>query len=168
MHTINLSNRRSNYSNRTPDRVAKRSLDIIVAGLALFLLLPLLLLIGVLVWADDRKNPIFRHMRVGRGGRRFGCLKFRSMVTDGDAMLNAHLASSPAARREWEETHKLTNDPRVTQLGSVLRKTSLDELPQPMNVRPRRDRSGSASARAGEGSSARPRAASDDVGSYAS
>ena len=114
--------------------VGKRGLDVSVAATALFLLLPLLLLIGVLVWAGDRKSPIFRHMRIGRGGRRFGCLKFRSMVTDGDAVLRAHLASNPAARREWAETHKLTNDPRVTPLGSVLRKTSLDELPQLVNV----------------------------------
>ncbi|WP_264045144.1 sugar transferase [Methylobacterium flocculans] len=115
-------------------RIGKRSLDIGVAGTALFLLLPLLLLIGLLVWAGDRKAPIFRHMRIGRDGRRFGCLKFRSMVTDGDAVLRAHLAANPAAQREWEETHKLTNDPRVTPLGSVLRKTSLDELPQLVNV----------------------------------
>ena len=107
-------------------RIGKRSLDIGVAGTALFLLLPLLLLIGLLVWAGDRKAPIFRHMRIGRDGRRFGCLKFRSMVTDGDAVLRAHLAANPAAQREWEETHKLTNDPRVTPLWSVLRKTSLD------------------------------------------
>jgi exopolysaccharide production protein ExoY len=112
------------------ERLGKRSLDIGVAGTALFLLLPLLLLIGLLVWAGDRKAPIFRHMRIGRRGRRFACLKFRSMVTDGDAVLRAHLATDPIARREWEETHKLTNDPRVTPLGSVLRKTSLDELPQ--------------------------------------
>ena len=116
------------------ERVAKRSLDIGVAGAALFLLLPLLLLIGLLVWAGDHKAPIFRHTRIGRGGRRFDCLKFRSMVTNGDAVLRAHLAANPAAQREWEETHKLTHDPRVTPLGSVLRKTSLDELPQLVNV----------------------------------
>ncbi|WP_247637169.1 sugar transferase [Methylobacterium sp. 37f] len=116
------------------ERVAKRSLDIGVAGTALFLLLPLLLLIGLLVWAGDHKTPIFRHTRIGRGGRRFGCLKFRSMVTDGDAVLRAHLAANPAAQREWEKTRKLIHDPRVTPLGSVLRKTSLDELPQLVNV----------------------------------
>lgn len=112
----------------------KRGLDFSVAAVALFLLLPLLLLIAVLVWAGDRKSPIFRHMRIGRNGRCFGCLKFRSMVTDGDAVLRAHLAANPEARREWEETHKLTNDPRITPLGAVLRKTSLDELPQLLNV----------------------------------
>ena len=119
---------------RRLERVGKRSLDIGVAGTALFLLLPVLLLIGVLVWAGDRKAPIFRHMRIGRGGRSFGCLKFRSMVSDGDAVLRAHLAACPVAQREWDETHKLTNDPRVTPLGLVLRKTSLDELPQLVNV----------------------------------
>jgi exopolysaccharide production protein ExoY len=119
---------------RRLERLGKRSLDISVAGTALFLLLPLLLLLGLLVWAGDGKAPIFRHMRIGRKGRRFGCLKFRSMVPDGEAVLRAHLAANPAAQAEWDETHKLTNDPRVTPLGLVLRKTSLDELPQLVNV----------------------------------
>jgi exopolysaccharide production protein ExoY len=119
---------------RRLERIGKRGLDIGIAGTALFLLLPLLLLIGLLVWAGDRKSPIFRHMRIGRGGRSFGCLKFRSMVTNGDAVLRAHLVADPTAQREWDETHKLTNDPRVTPLGAVLRKTSLDELPQLVNV----------------------------------
>ncbi|WP_244478340.1 MULTISPECIES: sugar transferase [unclassified Methylobacterium] len=114
--------------------LGKRGLDISVAAIALFLLLPLLLMLGLLVWASDRKAPIFRHMRIGRDGRHFGCLKFRSMITDGDAVLRAHLAANPAARREWEATHKLTHDPRITKLGSILRKTSLDELPQLVNV----------------------------------
>ncbi|KQO89423.1 exopolysaccharide biosynthesis protein [Methylobacterium sp. Leaf91] len=114
--------------------MGKRSLDIGVAGTALLLLLPLLLLLGVLVWAGDGKSPIFRHMRIGRKGQRFGCLKFRSMVSDGDVVLRAHLATNPEAQREWDATHKLTNDPRVTSLGLVLRKTSLDELPQLVNV----------------------------------
>ena len=119
---------------RRLERLGKRSLDIGVAGTALFLLLPLLLLLGLLVWAGDGKAPIFRHMRIGRKGRRFGCLKFRSMVPNGDAVLRAHLAANPAAQREWDETHKLANDPRVTPLGLMLRKTSLDELPQLVNV----------------------------------
>ncbi|WP_443192905.1 sugar transferase [Methylobacterium sp. NMS14P] len=112
----------------------KRGLDVGVAVTALFLLLPLLILIAALVYAGDRKAPIFRHMRVGRDGRRFGCLKFRSMVTDGDAVLVTHLAANPQARAEWAATHKLSDDPRVTAIGYVLRKTSLDELPQLWNV----------------------------------
>jgi exopolysaccharide production protein ExoY len=116
------------------DWATKRSLDVSVAATALFLLLPLLLLIALMVWAGDRKPPIYRHMRLGRDGRRFGCLKFRSMVTDGEAVLAAHLSANPRARAEWAETHKLTDDPRVTAIGQVLRKTSLDELPQLWNV----------------------------------
>ncbi len=112
----------------------KRFVDVAVAGVALALLLPLMLLVAAAVWAGDRQSPIFRHTRLGRGGRPFGCLKFRSMVVNGDAVLAAHLAADPQARREWAETHKLTHDPRVTPLGRLLRKTSLDELPQLVNV----------------------------------
>lgn len=121
-------------SERPATWVAKRGLDVAVAATALLLLLPLMLLVAAAVWAGDRQSPIFRHTRLGRDGRRFHCLKFRSMVTNGEAVLAAHLAADPAARREWEETHKLTHDPRVTPLGRILRKTSLDELPQLINV----------------------------------
>ncbi|MCJ2011125.1 phosphate acyltransferase, partial [Methylobacterium sp. J-076] len=100
----------------------------------LLLLLPLLLLVGAAVWMGDRKSPIFRHNRLGRGGTPFGCLKFRTMVVDAEGALAAHLAASATARAEWAATHKLTDDPRVTALGRVLRKTSLDELPQLVNV----------------------------------
>src|ERR1051325_4194152 len=101
------------------DWAAKRGLDIGVAATALFLLLPLMLLIARLVWAGDRKAPIFRHTRLGRDGRSLGCLKFRWMVTDGEAVLAAHLAASPRARAEWAATHKLSDDPRITAIGQV-------------------------------------------------
>ncbi|KAA0122406.1 sugar transferase [Methylobacterium sp. P1-11] len=114
--------------------VTKRVLDATIALTALFLLLPLLLFIALLIWGSDGRSPIFRHKRLGRYGRPFGCLKFRSMVPDGDAVLARHFAANPAARAEWEASYKLTHDPRVTALGHVLRKTSLDELPQLWNV----------------------------------
>ena len=114
--------------------VAKRAVDLAIAGSALFLLLPLLALVAAAVWLGDRKSPIFRHTRLGRDGRPFGCLKFRTMVVNAEAALAAHLADNPTARAEWAATHKLTDDPRVTALGRVLRKTSLDELPQLINV----------------------------------
>jgi exopolysaccharide production protein ExoY len=120
--------------NRRLGFATKRSLDVAIAGTALFLLLPLMLLVAAAVWAGDRKSPIFRHQRLGRGGQPFGCLKFRTMVVDSEAALAAHLAASAEARAEWAATHKLTDDPRVTALGKVLRKTSLDELPQLVNV----------------------------------
>ena len=114
--------------------VTKRILDATIALTALLLLLPLLLFIALLIWGSDGRSPIFRHKRLGRYGRPFGCLKFRSMVVDGEAVLAAHLAANPQARAEWAATHKLSDDPRITPIGQVLRKTSLDELPQLWNV----------------------------------
>lgn len=112
----------------------KRGLDISIAALALLFLLPLMLAIAILVWRSDRGPPIFRHTRVGRGARTFGCLKFRSMVLDSERLLAEHLASNPEAAAEWAATHKLKKDPRITRLGHFLRKSSLDELPQLFNV----------------------------------
>ena len=113
--------------------IAKRALDVIGAGLGLVLLAPFFLVVALLVRADG--GPAFyAHQRVGRGGKLFGCLKFRSMVIDSQARLEALLASDPAARAEWEATRKLKNDPRITRIGRFLRSTSLDELPQLINV----------------------------------
>ncbi len=113
--------------------IAKRALDIIGAGLGLVLLSPFFLVVALLVRADGGP-AFFAHQRVGRGGKLFGCLKFRSMVIDSQARLEALLASDPAARAEWEATRKLKNDPRITRIGRFLRSTSLDELPQLINV----------------------------------
>lgn len=77
---------------------------------------------------------VFAHERVGLGGRRFRCFKFRTMHTDASERLDELLASDLVAREEWARDFKLRNDPRVTQLGAFLRRTSLDELPQLFNV----------------------------------
>lgn len=82
----------------------------------------------------DRRNPFFAHKRVGQNGRMFGCLKLRTMVVGAETMLPDLLDASPERREEWMESQKLTNDPRVTRLGGILRKTSLDEIPQLLNV----------------------------------
>ncbi|MCA3315140.1 MAG: sugar transferase [Roseomonas sp.] len=113
--------------------IAKRSLDIIGAGIGLVLLSPFFLIVALLVRADGGP-AFFAHQRVGRGGKLFGCLKFRSMVVDSQSRLEALLANDPAARAEWEATRKLKNDPRITPIGRFLRSTSLDELPQLINV----------------------------------
>jgi Undecaprenyl-phosphate galactose phosphotransferase WbaP len=111
----------------------KRAMDILAAGTLLLLCAPVFALVALIIRADG--GPVFyAHERVGRGGRRFGCLKFRSMVTDSQARLAALLAADPAARAEWEATRKLKEDPRVTRIGRLLRATSLDELPQLINV----------------------------------
>ena len=113
--------------------LAKRAMDIAIAGTALILAAPFFIVVSLLVRADG--GPAFyAHPRVGRGGTIFGCLKFRSMVVDSKERLEALLAADPAARAEWEQTRKLRHDPRVTRIGRFLRATSLDELPQLINV----------------------------------
>jgi Undecaprenyl-phosphate galactose phosphotransferase WbaP len=113
--------------------IAKRALDMIGAGIGLVLLSPFFLIVALMVRADGGP-AFFAHQRVGRGGKLFGCLKFRSMVIDSQARLETLLANDPTARAEWEATRKLKNDPRITRIGRFLRSTSLDELPQLINV----------------------------------
>ncbi|MEM6912756.1 MAG: sugar transferase, partial [Pseudomonadota bacterium] len=109
--------------------LVKRIFDVVVASVALIVALPLFLIIGLLVSRDG--GPVFySHRRVGRGGEPFDCLKFRSMSVNGADILRRHLAENKAARAEWNERRKITNDPRVTRIGRFLRASSLDELPQ--------------------------------------
>jgi exopolysaccharide production protein ExoY len=77
---------------------------------------------------------LFGHKRIGRNGEAFACFKFRTMVNGAADVLAEHLAASPSARREWEATQKLKDDPRITPLGHTMRKLSIDELPQFLNV----------------------------------
>ena len=109
-------------------------MNIGVAIAALLFLLPVMLLVALVVYAQDGGPILFAHQRIGLNGRRFYCLKFRSMAADAEERLAALLAADPAARAEWQRDHKLRNDPRVTRVGDFLRKTSLDELPQLLNV----------------------------------
>ena len=111
----------------------KRGFDVTAAAALCFMLLPLLLVLFVAVRLSG-SSVLFSHQRIGRYGKPFGCLKFRSMRPDADAMLEALLRSDPAARQEWLATRKLRNDPRITRIGRFLRTTSLDELPQLFNV----------------------------------
>lgn len=114
--------------------IVKRAVDLTLAiafGLAAAPLCALILLAAKF----DSPGPIFYgQRRIGRNGRPFKAWKFRSMVTNSQEMLEAHLRGNPEARDEWERSHKLKNDPRVTRIGKFLRKTSLDELPQIWNV----------------------------------
>lgn len=114
--------------------IGKRALDIAVASAGLVITSPVILLFSGLVYLQDRGNPFFAQGRYGQNGKVFQCYKIRSMVSDAPERLNQLLESNPAARREWEETQKLRNDPRITMLGRLIRKTSIDELPQLINV----------------------------------
>jgi undecaprenyl-phosphate galactose phosphotransferase len=114
-------------------RLAKVVFDVTLASVALLILSPVFLLIALAVKADG--GPVFfAHTRIGADGRKFRCLKFRSMAPDGERILRDVLARDPASAQEWAETQKLRNDPRITRVGRVLRSTSLDELPQLLNV----------------------------------
>lgn len=116
------------------EQMAKRWMDVSVALLAIIALAPLMVVIAIMIRRGDGGPALFRQIRVGKDGRRFACLKFRSMVRDAESALQRHLATRPEAAREWAENQKLANDPRVTGLGNFLRRSSLDELPQLFNV----------------------------------
>ena len=120
-------------SNRFYRDRAKRVIDVTVVLLAFG---PVLLTVGLLaiLIALDGANPFYSQRRVGRGGRVFRMWKLRTMVPDADAVLDAHLASDPGLRAHWDRHQKLPRDPRVTTIGGMLRKCSLDELPQVLNV----------------------------------
>ncbi|WP_062206145.1 sugar transferase [Aureimonas sp. AU12] len=113
---------------------AKRALDIVIAASALIVLSPLMLMIMLVMKLTDPGPIVFGHKRVGFEGKHFHCYKFRSMATNSAELLQRLLQSDPVARAEWETSQKLRNDPRVTKLGRILRETSLDELPQLINV----------------------------------
>ena len=115
-------------------RTIKRSGDIVFALAALTLGAPLFVALGVLVKLTSRGPVFYVQQRVGRGYRSFGCIKFRTMRRDADKVLSALLLSSPDLEEEFRNDFKLKNDPRITRLGKFLRRSSLDELPQFLNV----------------------------------
>lgn len=114
--------------------LAKRSFDVTAAACALLLFSPIFLMIMALVKYADNGPIFYGHTRIGHNGRTFKCLKFRTMAVDGDLLLRNYIRDNPEAAEEWRLTRKLKSDPRVTAIGTVLRKLSLDELPQLINI----------------------------------
>jgi exopolysaccharide production protein ExoY len=112
----------------------KRASDILIAVTGIFLLFPLLVICFVAISLSSPGPVLFRHRRIGFNGKSFFCLKFRTMVTDAPQRLQRLLESDPGAAAEWASTCKLRHDPRITLIGTLLRKSSLDELPQLFNV----------------------------------
>jgi exopolysaccharide production protein ExoY len=112
----------------------KRAFDIVGALVILVLAAPIMITVAALIRMALGGPAIFAQRRVGFDGREFVCYKFRTMGTDAAEVLRRHLASDPAAAQEWQSTRKLRQDPRVGCLGNILRKSSLDELPQLFNV----------------------------------
>src|ERR1700744_1399912 len=123
------------FSSRVPIGTSpKRLIDIVLALCGILALAPLLILCYFLTVTTSAGPAFFRHRRVGFGGKHFDCLKFRTMRTDASERLQELLKSDPAAAAEWAATRKLKHDPRVTDFGAIMRKSSLDELPQLFNV----------------------------------
>lgn len=111
----------------------KRGFDVVGVIAILLVVSPVLLAIWLLVRLDGGSG-LYGHVRIGRGGRSFKCLKFRTMVVNADAVLQELLATDAEAAEEWARARKLIRDPRVTRIGRILRESSLDELPQLLNV----------------------------------
>ena len=111
----------------------KRAFDLTVVLLAAPIWIPIIVLMSLWV-ATDGHSPLFTQSRVGRNGRVYRMLKIRTMVPNAEERLAQHIAENDEARAEWDSKQKLKNDPRITRVGSFLRKSSLDELPQLLNV----------------------------------
>ncbi|EDQ03422.1 Undecaprenyl phosphate N,N'-diacetylbacillosamine 1-phosphate transferase (plasmid) [Sulfitobacter indolifex] len=117
----------------TYPQVLKRLFDIVISIIILPILVPIIAALYILVRAPGGPG-FFGHQRIGKGGKVFRCWKLRTMVPNAEKRLQALLDRDPEARAEWEQDRKLRNDPRITKFGNFLRKSSLDELPQILNV----------------------------------
>jgi len=131
-HEVAMLRMRNNLR-RWPARLTKRIFDTVSAFILLLLLSPVMLTIAVLIRRDGGP-AMFAHPRIGKRGRVFNCYKFRTMVVDAEQQLEQLLQQSPELRAQWDNERKLRHDPRVSRLGNFLRKSSLDELPQLINV----------------------------------
>lgn len=127
---LHVQNNLARWSNRA----VKRVFDVVMTLVGGLLISPILLGVALWVYRDSPGPVIYKHRRVGKDGREFDCYKFRSMCVDSAERLQKLLDTEPEARKEWETSFKLKNDPRITRSGAFLRKTSLDELPQLLNV----------------------------------
>ncbi|ASJ70995.1 undecaprenyl-phosphate galactose phosphotransferase WbaP [Granulosicoccus antarcticus] len=125
--------RLDNNLRKKTSRIIKRTFDLLISSALIVVLSPLLLFLYMKLRREGG-SAVFAHSRIGRHGRSFDCLKFRSMVVNANEVLAELLASNEDARREWNRDFKLRNDPRITPLGRFLRKSNLDELPQLFNV----------------------------------
>lgn len=127
---LHVQNNLAHWSNRA----VKRVFDVVMTVVGGILISPILLGVALWVYRDSPGPVIYKHRRVGKDGREFDCYKFRSMCVNSTERLQKLLDTDPEARKEWETSFKLKNDPRITRSGAFLRKTSLDELPQLLNV----------------------------------
>ena len=112
-------------------KFVKRATDVVLASVALVILSPVFLIIAVAIKLDSKGPVFFKHTRIGKNGKIIKLYKFRSMVINAEELIKSF---TPEQMKEYKENYKLTNDPRITRVGNILRKTSLDELPQLINI----------------------------------
>jgi len=124
----------SNKLNMTVNLLIKRIMDICVVVFGGIVILPFLLIIGLIIKLDSPGSILYKHERLGINGKRFYAYKFRTMVQDADIIMRHLLETDPELRKEWEKKHKLQKDPRTTKIGKFLRRTSIDEFPQLINI----------------------------------
>lgn len=116
---------------QSPYRYIKRFMDVILATIALVVLSPIFLIIAIAIKIESKGPVFFKHARIGKNGKIIKLYKFRSMVINAEELIKSF---TPEQMKEYKENYKLTNDPRITKIGKFLRKTSLDELPQLLNI----------------------------------
>ena len=116
---------------QSPYRYIKRIMDVILATIALVVLSPIFLIIAIAIKTESKGPVLFKHTRIGKDGKIIKLYKFRSMVINAEELIKSF---TPEQMKEYKENYKLTNDPRITKIGKFLRKTSLDELPQLLNI----------------------------------
>ena len=119
---------------RKSNRIAKRMFDIVVTICGGIFILPFMLIIAAIIYLDSGGPIIYKQKRIGKNGKEFSFYKFRSMVKNADTILGEYLSTHENEKNEWQKNFKLKNDPRVTKIGRIIRKTSIDELPQLWNV----------------------------------
>lgn len=124
----------SNNLLKVSSQISKRIVDLLVAFVAILILSPLLALIALLIKLDTGGRVFYRQLRVGKNGQSFTLVKFRTMHLGADQVLQEALSRDPALKKEWDSFQKLKNDPRITRVGKLLRRFSLDELPQLYNI----------------------------------
>jgi len=124
----------SNKLNMPLNLIIKRFMDICVVVIGGIIALPFLFIFALLIKIDSKGNILYKHKRIGIDGKHFYAYKFRTMVTDADIILQNLLDKDPEIKKEWEENQKLHKDPRITRIGKLLRRTSIDELPQFINI----------------------------------
>lgn len=132
-HSIHVERLQLSKDNHYLSRKIKLLFDVVMAFCFLVVIFPVFLVIWGIVSLDGGP-ALYGHVRIGRKGVPFKCLKFRSMVTNSDVVLKQLLETNAECRHEWETTRKLSRDPRITMIGRFLRRTSLDEIPQLLNV----------------------------------